>query len=713
MDDLQLFTTVRYDPKLRDVHDNNVGWHQQASPFYMLDLHRDRMLKAAEHFGWEFAILLLRGNEGLRTLDTFLDDQVARVVSEPHRVKILISRRNIVSVVKAAVEDAHVENLFPSYLPSPFTETEDPASKKNVPVRDSEFEVLLDTASTTRSSYTHFKTTYRPMYDEARRRMSIGLTDKKEVLLINSQDGSVMEGSITTPYFWRNGRWVTPPIPADFDPTSGSGGNYGTTRRWALERNLAVEEVVPADSLVNGEECWLSNGVKGFAIYAAQNKLKEQLNLCKVEVVRNQDYERNGLKSYVHLLHKYNIEPTLDGPYVRIDRPHSGIVEEVKHLLGRHNTILVKKSSPDPNAKHGEVTAKDIQGDSEYLCKVTAGTPAQPFFLDFDTGSADLWVFAPAVAGSGKNKHNSFDSAKSSTFKNLPGKTWQIQYGDGSSASGTCGTDTITIGGLHIKNQTIEIATKAASQFLQGASDGLLGLAFSKINTVHEGLKPDPQHTPVENMISQDDIPKTSELFTSAFYGSRDKEATGSFYSFGFIDEKLVKSSGHDISWVNIDNSQGFWSFPSTSISINGKSHPISGGTAIADTGTTLVLLPDAVVKAIYAAIPGSKYDWINQGYIFPTDVKASQIPVIDVAVGNKMFTIQKEDIAFSVAKEGYWYGGIQSRGTLPFNIMGDTFLKSIYAIWDVGNKRFGAVPKLEQTQDLTPPQTGAGQDEI
>lgn len=40
----------------------------------------------------------------------------------------------------------------------------------------------------------------------------------------------------------------------------------------------------------------------------------------------------------------------------------------------------------------GQVTAQDIQTDSEYLCEVTVGTPPQKLLLDFDSGSSDLWV---------------------------------------------------------------------------------------------------------------------------------------------------------------------------------------------------------------------------------------------------------------------------------------------------------------------------------
>jgi len=60
----------------------------------------------------------------------------------------------------------------------------------------------------------------------------------------------------------------------------------------------------------------------------------------------------------------------------------------------------------------------------------------------------------------------------------VPSSSWEITYGDGSGASGSVGTDDVTIGGMTVKNQHVELADKLSKSFLEGESDGLLGLAW-------------------------------------------------------------------------------------------------------------------------------------------------------------------------------------------------------------------------------------------
>ena len=281
------------------------------------------------------------------------------------------------------------------------------------------------------------------------------------------------------------------------------------------------------------------------------------------------------------------------------------------------------------------------------------------------------------------------------------------------------GTDVVNVGGLIIQNQAIELAKTLSTQFQQDSSDGLLGLAWGSINTV----TPNPVQTPVENMISQNDIPKTSELFTAnlgSVKDANDPDKGESFYTFGYIDQDAL--GGQTPYYTPVDNSQGFWMFDSTSAVVAGKTVERSGNTAIADTGTTLALVDDATCEAIYKAIPGGKYDSTQQGYIYPSDTAVDKLPVVSFAVGGKQFTVQKEDLGFADAGNGMTYGGIQSRGSMTFDILGDVFLKSIYAvsrvpllplsdmrlttlqIFDQGNTRFGAVSRSEPTQNTTIP---------
>ena len=185
-------------------------------------------------------------------------------------------------------------------------------------------------------------------------------------------------------------------------------------------------------------------------------------------------------------------------------------------------------------------------------------------------------------------------------------------------------------------------------------------------------------------VIDQEDIPESAELFTAKLGSWRDANEPDKgegFYTFGYIDKDTVSASGQEIAYTPVDSSQGFWMINSASAIVNGKTVSQSGNKAIMDTGTTLALVSDDVCEAVYGAIPGATYDQQNQGWVYPSDTTVDQLPDVSIAIGDKQFIVQKEDLGFADAGDGTIYGGIQSRGDMTFDILGDTVLKGIYAV--------------------------------
>ncbi|KAF2850183.1 acid protease [Plenodomus tracheiphilus IPT5] len=452
----------------------------------------------------------------------------------------------------------------------------------------------------------------------------------------------------------------------------------------------------------------------------------------RLAVQRSPVYKANGTRSYLFAMMRYGFHPTKPGPYFQAKvLTQQGKFGRVGGRMRSHYVLRKRKHSHQPHStapvggqtggstssggtseadSEGEVPAEDIQNDSMYLCEVDIGTPAQKLYLDFDTGSSDLWVWSTELPEStlsgakAQNQQVAFDPSKSSTFKKLDGATWKISYGDSSSASGDVGTDVISLGGLQIKDQAVELAKELSQQFATGNGSGLLGLAFDTINTV----SPTPQKTPVDNIIAQ--YPAKQQLFTAYLGSWRDATEADkgqSFYTFGYIDPDVLSASGAaEPNYANVDSSQGFWQVQSTTATVNGKTITRSNNTSIMDTGTTLCLVDDSLVEAVYQAIPGSKYDQNSQGYVFPTSTSVNDLPEVTLAIGDVSVAFQKEDLGFADAGNGMVYGSIQSRGSMDMDIYGDAVLKAMYAIFDMnnGSPRFGWVQRKEANQNTEAP---------
>ncbi|PHH54461.1 hypothetical protein CFIMG_003023RA [Ceratocystis fimbriata CBS 114723] len=267
-EEFNIISSIRYDPLLEAAYQNpdfpHAAWNStHRSRHYMLDFHRDRLNRAATHWVWNTARDTISGPGGLANLASIIDAAVqdAGAQDRAQAVRLELLRDGSLKAVLRDVGPATLEDLYPSEFATPALAPVTSAALTEVALPS--FTVHLDTCATEASPFTHYKTTKRDMYNAARGRLGITAGDSAEVLIMNNR-GEVMEGSITTPFFWRGGRWVTPPIPTAYQDHLGAGGQDGTTRRWALEQGFAVEDTVHVDSIQDGEVIWISNGARGF-----------------------------------------------------------------------------------------------------------------------------------------------------------------------------------------------------------------------------------------------------------------------------------------------------------------------------------------------------------------------------------------------------------------------------------------------------------------
>ncbi|KAI0394852.1 acid protease [Xylariaceae sp. FL0594] len=317
--------------------------------------------------------------------------------------------------------------------------------------------------------------------------------------------------------------------------------------------------------------------------------------------------------------------------------------------------------------------------DIEYLAPVSIG--GQVLNLDFDTGSSDLWVFNTRLQNAAEAQaqgHTLYDPDSSPTFKAVKNGQFEIQYGDGSGAAGVVGTDVVNVGGAEVSTQAVELAEQVTDSFLDdAATDGLLGLAFSSINTV----TPQPVKTFFDNVKGS----LAQPLFTADL-----RAGTPGAYEFGRVDKSKFKG---DLTFVPIDNSQGFWQFTSDKFALgNGKGPQTSvqGNQAIADTGTTLLLADPAVATAYYAQVQGATDDAQQGGFTIPCD---ATLPDLQLAVGDKaMATIKGKDLNFAPVDETgqTCFGGLQAGQSGGLQVYGDIFFKSNFVVFNGGDNTLG-----------------------
>ena len=324
----------------------------------------------------------------------------------------------------------------------------------------------------------------------------------------------------------------------------------------------------------------------------------------------------------------------------------------------------------------GLVNAVNQSYDREYLSPVLIGTPGQVCWLDIDTGSGDLWLFSTDTPRFYLDGQQIYHPDQSGTAHHVANASWSITYGDGSYAGGGIYRDTVSIGNITLLNATVESATAVSrSLTTDPVMSGILGLALDHPSTTYP-----QQQTLLQSMAPLLDV----NLFAADL-----KYQDVGAYHFGYVNDSSYTGA---MTWQPVLPRSGFWEIFLQSIHIGGdKVWRMHNWPMVADTGTTLLLLPTDLVELYWSFVPGAYMSEVYYGYVFPCN---ATLPAFDFGFADRWnATIPGHYFNFEAITETECYGGIQD-SMEPFGILGDAFLKALYVVFDMENKRVGLAKK-------------------
>jgi pepsin A len=230
--------------------------------------------------------------------------------------------------------------------------------------------------------------------------------------------------------------------------------------------------------------------------------------------------------------------------------------------------------------------------------------------------------------------------------------------------TGYLSEDNLKLAGLTIKKATFGEATSLAAFFNGQPMDGILGLAYP-------GIAADFVTPPFDLMWSQGLI---KENLFAVYLDSR-PGGSGSAINFGGLDSRYYSGAFSEVPVM----SQNYWTLGLNSVSINGKDATSCSGSwgfcsCIIDTGTSLMVGPTSDVNNLISMIGNVNSDCSN----------VNSLPTINIkfSANGPSFPLKPQTYVIGI-NDGQCELGIQGSDGLPFWIMGDTFIRAYYTVFN------------------------------
>ncbi|KAK7973979.1 hypothetical protein PG989_015827 [Apiospora arundinis] len=324
-----------------------------------------------------------------------------------------------------------------------------------------------------------------------------------------------------------------------------------------------------------------------------------------------------------------------------------------------------------------------------YLIELSIGTPGQPVKVAIDTGSSELWVNPNCKTSQSTAQYQEcltngqYDPSKSSTARDLDsGNT--IPYGIGTVEIEYV-KDDVALPNSTIDLKNIQFGAATRSQDL---NEGILGLSF--------GSKPPTADLRYNNFVDELVLQNVTDSRAFSVALGNQEASNGGVIIFGGID--TGKFTGK-MTTVPILGPQGgenlhrYWVQLKTigaTMGGNSKKYDNSATAIVIDTGSSLSTLPANVVSAMVRDLNGSQDRQGN--VIVPCPSSSTDDNTFDFDFGGVTIKIPYRHFVIQASSRTCILG-VQAATSGGVMLLGDTFMRSAYVVFDQDNMQVGLAP--------------------
>ncbi|TGO28179.1 hypothetical protein BPAE_0031g00450 [Botrytis paeoniae] len=364
----------------------------------------------------------------------------------------------------------------------------------------------------------------------------------------------------------------------------------------------------------------------------------------------------------------------------------SKVEERESNLVKYDDTSLSIQTAATPSQTN---SAGILQTgtDFSYFAQVELGSKNDPLLMLLDTGAGTSWVMGPDCTSSACKTRASFGAADSSTYKAV-NMDLDIAYGSGH-VTGTYATDTINFAGMSLP-LTLGIANKTSDQFNSFPFSGILGLS--------------QQTGPVPNFLQT--VVSSKSLKVNVFGMDLNRASDGTNtgeISFGAPDTS--RYSG-DLSYTGVaKNGPNHWALPLNNVGVGNTQLSTTGRLGYLDSGTSYIFGQPTDVIAFHALVPDA-VTTDNNTWTVPCSTTTS----ISFTFSGVTYNVSSVDwVGPSV--DGVCTSNVYAVAVVDTNswLIGDTFFKNVYALFDVDQDRVGLAQKKAVTSSATSTSSSGG----